>query len=332
MRIKAARIKNYRSIESVALSFPSSYAAICGPNDSGKTNVVRALRAMASGEASDTFVFPDDDELFRKDDYPKWLDTEPAKQEMSFEIDFELDENRDIGLYQFFTAQLNMTDRVNPLNATVTASYCPERSEPKVEVLVGERTHTGIQAEQVLKKLQSSKFIIFHNSTSSENRYLYSRRSVVGHIKDITGHHESLIDSMKKTVVTGLAKISRSQQAELQALLGRLETKYKVGLSLPPFDLSYLPFSIALGDKSVEVPLEDWGSGTRNRTMILLALFRARQISSSDPSASKVTPILIIEEPESFLHPSAQSEFGRVLQDLSDEFEVQVIVTTHSPY
>lgn len=82
----------------------------------------------------------------------------------------------------------------------------------------------------------------------------------------------------------------------------------------------------------MEVPLEDWGSGTRNRTMILLALFRARQISSSDPSASKVTPILIIEEPESFLHPSAQSEFGRVLQDLSDEFEVQVIVTTHSPY
>lgn len=235
MRIKAARIKNYRSIESVALSFPSSYAAICGPNDSGKTNVVRALRAMASGEASDTFVFPDDDELFRKDDYPKWLDTEPAKQEMSFEIDFELDENRDIGLYQFFTAQLNMTDRVNPINATVTAFYCPERSEPKVEVLVGERTHTGIQAEQVLKKLQSSKFIIFLNSTSSENRYLYSRRSVVGHIKDITGHHESLIGSMKKTVVTGLGKISRSQQAELQALLGRLETKYKVGLSLPPF-------------------------------------------------------------------------------------------------
>lgn len=66
--------------------------------------------------------------------------------------------------------------------------------------------------------------------------------------------------------------------------------------------------------------------------MILLALFRARQISSSDPSASKVTPIIIVEEPESFLHPSAQSEFGRVLQDLSEEFRVQVIVTTHSPY
>ena len=39
-----------------------------------------------------------------------------------------------------------------------------------------------------------------------------------------------------------------------------------------------------------------------------------------------------MEEPESFLHPSAQAEFGRVLHDLAEEFQVQVIVTTHSPY
>jgi hypothetical protein len=42
--------------------------------------------------------------------------------------------------------------------------------------------------------------------------------------------------------------------------------------------------------------------------------------------------VIIIEEPESFLHPSAQAELGRVLQDLAEEFAVQVIVTTHSPY
>jgi len=101
---------------------------------------------------------------------------------------------------------------------------------------------------------------------------------------------------------------------------------------MPAFDFSYLPFSITLGERKFEVPLDDWGSGTRNRTLVLLALFRAKQISESEASASKVTPVLIIEEPESFLHPSAQAEFGRVLQDLAEEFDVQVIVTTHSPY
>jgi predicted ATP-dependent endonuclease of OLD family len=52
----------------------------------------------------------------------------------------------------------------------------------------------------------------------------------------------------------------------------------------------------------------------------------------SEASAAKITPVIIVEEPESFLHPSAQAEFGRVLQDLAEEFQVQVIVTTHSPY
>jgi putative ATP-dependent endonuclease of the OLD family len=137
---------------------------------------------------------------------------------------------------------------------------------------------------------------------------------------------------MKKTVNRGLAKISRSQQTELEDLLGRLQTKYKVGLSMPAFDFGYLPFSITLGERKFGVPLDDWGSGTKNRTLILVTLFRARQIGEAEPSASKITPVIIIEEPESFLHPSAQAEFGRVLHDLAEEFQVQVIVTTHSPY
>jgi len=332
MRLRSANIRNYRTLESLDLAFPSSYAAICGPNDSGKTNVVRALRALVRGEAPGPFAFPNDDEFSPKDDYPKWKDTEPAKQEMSFDVTVELDKTRDIGFYQFVVTQLKLENPANPLALQITVSYRGDRPEPSVVVSTGHATYSDLDAQQVLKKLQSSRSILFHNSTETETRYVYPRRSVAGHIREITGQHEPLVESMKKTVSRGLAKISKSQQAEFEGLLGRLQTKYKVGLSLPPFDFGYLPFSITLGDRKVEVPLDDWGSGTKNRTLILLALFRARQIGESDPSASKITPVLIIEEPESFLHPSAQAEFGRVLQDLSEEFQVQVVVTTHSPY
>ncbi len=82
----------------------------------------------------------------------------------------------------------------------------------------------------------------------------------------------------------------------------------------------------------MDVPLQDWGSGTQNRTQILLALFKAKTIREAAQESDRITPILIIEEPESFLHPSAQAEFGRILRDLAREFEVQVIVTTHSPH
>lgn len=105
-----------------------------------------------------------------------------------------------------------------------------------------------------------------------------------------------------------------------------------MGLSWPTFDLSYFPYDLTLGDGKIDVDLDDWGSGTRNRILVLLTIFRARQVAESDLSTSKVTPIIVIEEPESFLHPSAQAEFGRILQELAEEFKVQIIVTTHSPY
>jgi len=46
MKLNSLLIRHYRTIESLALTFLSSYAAICGPNDSGKTNIIRAIRAI----------------------------------------------------------------------------------------------------------------------------------------------------------------------------------------------------------------------------------------------------------------------------------------------
>ena len=79
------------------------------------------------------------------------------------------------------------------------------------------------------------------------------------------------------------------------------------------------------------MPLIDWGSGTQNRTQIMVSILQANRIKSK-PDENKITPMVLIEEPESFLHPSAQAEFGRVLRDLANELKIQTIVTTHSPY
>lgn len=333
MRITSLKIRNYRTLESIDLSFPSAYSAICGANDSGKTNVVRAIRALVKGEGPGPKVmFPDEEDLSLKDDYPKWKDIDASERKIIFDLSLTLDKTRDVGFYQFVAKQLSIDDTGESLQLSIGVTHQVDTPEPIVVVTTGGKEYSGLDAQEVLKKLQSSRSILFHNSTQTETRFMYPGRSIAGHIREITGQHEPLVASMQKTVKRGLAKISKSQQAEFEGLLGRLQTKYKVGLSMPAFDFTYLPFSITLGDKKVEVPLDDWGSGTKNRTLVLLTLFRARQIGDSDPSAGKITPVIIIEEPESFLHPSAQAEFGRILQDLAEEFEVQVLVTTHSPY
>lgn len=82
----------------------------------------------------------------------------------------------------------------------------------------------------------------------------------------------------------------------------------------------------------MELKLSDWGSGTQNRVHILLSILQASRLKSSQNAENTTTPVVIIEEPESFLHPTAQAEFGRVLQLLAEDEAIQIICTTHSPY
>ena len=332
MKIASLRIRNFRTLEAVDLSFPSSYAAICGPNDSGKTNVVRAVRALMKEETQFPVIsFGNEDEVTLKDDYPKWKDTSPAERQIEFEISLEVDKGRDTGFYQFLTKQLSLEDAADILTLSIAIVHGAERPEPAVRVNCAGNSYADLEAQEVLKRLQSSRSILFHNSTQTDPRFPF-RSHFGGIIRAESAEHESLVASMKKTVNKGLNKISKTHQKEIESLLGRLESKYRVGLSMPAFDFSSVPFSVTLGQKKFEVPLDDWGSGTKNRTLVLMTLFRAKQLSESEASAGKITPVIVIEEPESFLHPAAQAEFGRVLQDLAEEFQVQVIVTTHSPY
>jgi predicted ATP-dependent endonuclease of OLD family len=95
---------------------------------------------------------------------------------------------------------------------------------------------------------------------------------------------------------------------------------------------SSFSLEVKLADKSVDVPLKDWGAGTQNRTRLLMTLLDAIRKKGHTEAQERLTPVLLVEEPESFLHPSAQSDFGQVLASLAEEHGIQIIATTHSPY
>ena len=239
MKIAALKILNYRTLEDVNLSFPSSYAAICGANDSGKTNIVRGIRALMKAEQPVSFFSFDDDEAFSvKDDFPKWKDTPANQRRIQISIDLEVDGERDAGFYQFLTKQLELdSNSENKLRPSIAVTHGGDRSEPDVIVKCSERTYTGLEAQQVLNRLQTSRSILFHNSTQVDPRLPF-RSQASGIIRAESVEHENLVSSMKKTVNLGLRKISQTHQKEIESLLGRLETKYRVGLSMPAFDFS----------------------------------------------------------------------------------------------
>jgi predicted ATP-dependent endonuclease of OLD family len=332
MKLSSIRVNNFRTIEDLTLQFPDSYSAICGPNDSGKTNVLRALRAVMKDDEDGPYYYAgEEDKIAVKDDYPKWLDTQQDVREIQIDLTLHVYKERDAGLYQFLVRQLQLDGAPETLSLTLQVAYKAEKGNPRVSVICEAKTFEGIEAQEVFKRFQTSRSILFHDSPQNELTRLRYREGL-GSLRDLSGEGAAALGKLKRDMEKGLGKIAKGQQQELERLLGRLETKYKVGLSIPPMELGWLPLNLTLGDSKHDVPLDNWGSGTQNRTLILHRLFRAKQMSELEASASKLTPLIVIEEPESFLHPYAQAEFGRVLQDLAEEFQIQVLVTTHSPY
>ena len=325
MRLTKLKIENFRTLEDIEVSFPHYYSAICGKNDSGKTNIVRAVRGLMNEH--DPFGLIDEDEISLKTDFTKWKQTELDDREIKIAMSLSANKNADAGLFEFLVNYLSLTIAGDELNFCVELIIDSKETGGRVAVYVGDEKYEDLKAQEVLKKIQTSRMILFHNSTEPDARLRYGRK-----FRDISEQHSEDIEKLNKSIKRTLSKIAKGQQDQLSELIGRLDSKYKVSLTLPDFNFTYLPFEIALSDSKVDVSLDNWGSGTKNRTLILLTLFKARQISESTTSASKITPIIIIEEPESFLHPSAQAEFSQVLQDLAEELQVQVITTTHSPY
>ena len=69
MKISNIKINNYKSIVDLNLCFDSYYNAICGKNDSGKSNVIKAIKSFFK---SDDFFYKQTFEVIFKEHFPKW--------------------------------------------------------------------------------------------------------------------------------------------------------------------------------------------------------------------------------------------------------------------
>jgi putative ATP-dependent endonuclease of the OLD family len=278
--------------------------------------------------------FPESD-VSVKEDFTKWKEKEVAANSRFIQIDFVLEINRkdDEGLHRFLQDYLALPDELTTkelLELTLSIRLVAEEKIEQIGLSLDGKPHEVLKAQEVYKRLRSSLVMLFHDSTEFFHPYRFRESSDL--FRQMSTTDAAKVKTAQDNVNKILTKIAKKNQQDLTEMLGRLKDKYRIGLSIVSTDVEEVPYTITLGNEDGDVELENWGSGTQNRTRILMTLFKAKQVRDADTSSEKVTPIIIIEEPESYLHPSAQAEFGRTLRDLAEEFKIQVIVTTHSPY
>lgn len=329
MKLLRLTASNYRTLQSLNLSFSKNYCTISGRNNAGKSSVIRLLSTLFRKE--DRFPWESDEtRLDFKEDRTQWM-----KQVIPMEIEYilQLTKTDDPALISFIEkmseAQLP-TDLVN-----LTVNYSLTSSEDlRIGVTVDGNVLDEKSAKEIQKKIKDADLLFLYNSTTPHEEYYYGRgRRRMFYDFVMSEEERKTFDDATKIIERRFRKLPREHKAGLNTILGRLSERYDVEFSQPEGNLTrHMPLGINLSDRNVEVPLGDWGSGTQNRTHILMAVLQANRIKTTASVDDKITPILVIEEPESFLHPSAQSEFGTILRTLSLEFGLQTIVTTHSPY
>ncbi len=327
MKLKRLKIQNFRTIENLSFDFPCFYTAVSGRNNSGKSNLLRALSALFEPEQRYRWR---SEELSYSENFPIWK-RKDSVEPITLVCDLQIDRVRDSSVFKLAKDFFALDDAIADIVMTVSAEYHKDKDQPELVISYGSQPLESYKSRTMLKTIKSAGAFQFHNSTAMDDPFT-ARSAFADLIGEIaTEDRAKLIrdrDKLSKTI----ASVAKRHQREISELLGRLEDKYVVGLSAPKLNVDLMPINITLGEKSPGVSLEEWGSGTQNRTHILMALFRARKLSETPDEDRKIAPVLVIEEPESFLHPSAQAEFGRLVQDMSETMQIQVIVATHSPY
>jgi predicted ATP-dependent endonuclease of OLD family len=334
MIIKKITAKNYRSLEDIEIEFNPYYNALSGKNNSGKSNIIKAILSFLTYDYK-MFSQGPSGPVNYSSDYPYWKNKEKNKESIYIEIALELDKNNDAGLYKFIREMVFKEEETTESEKEILlikATNLPDKNSTNIEIFFsGHKIEDEYKRDELLNRIRSSESVLFHNSTENEPFFFAQKRrdSLSSYLNS---DDLELITKKKKTLESAVKKSLKKHQTEFGSLLGRLTEKYDVSLGIPSLNIDRESIEISLKEKGIEVSLEDYGSGTKNRTLILLNLMNAKRIQQSSNLNKRLTPIVIVEEPESFLHPSAQAEFGRILQDIAVEFKIQILVATHSPY
>ena len=127
MKITKLGLRNYRTLEAVDLEFPRDYTAICGRNDSGKTNVVRAIRCLMKEDDPYSYHMTEGPEFKVGDDFTKWSSLEDTNRHIGVTAQFTIDSGTDTGLHEFLVTYLSIDEAPTELILDVDMQHAAEQ-------------------------------------------------------------------------------------------------------------------------------------------------------------------------------------------------------------
>lgn len=310
LKIRDIHIRNFRSARTLSFS-PGRLAVLVGKNDSGKSNVLRALNLFFNGKSDqeETLNFEVDHNIFNKPNR--------RAKEISITIELTLPEN-----YHRVNGDVIVWEKRWRAEGLVYDSYIGRREA------AGPRG--GISWVEVLIPDRSNVHTLLRNI-----RYVY-----VPAIKDI--EYFSRLRASIYDVISNVADrefrdssqdFERSISHQLEDLTEQITNSlgFKSKLALPR-DLSHIFESLDFLSDAQNISLDSRGDGIKARHIPLILKFMAdKKCNLQGKGSPPYNYIWGYEEPENSLELSSAVELSDQFWGFANDGIAQIFLTTHSP-
>lgn len=331
MRLRSFYVKSYRSIDEAKIDDIQQYCVIAGPNNSGKSNLLRALYIALSLASNGNFerrrklqysyIHNMTDYVWKRDIPVSLAKGESASTIFKLTFEFSDDEKNEfrerLGINLSKSLQMKFQLYSNRTEGNI---IMPGRAKKQMEKKIREIgffIQSKLNFEYILCVRPSELTAeYFSRLLDKELRNLESQEEYQKCVETLRKLQQPILKNMEVKLAASLKTFIPSvEQVEIDK-----DNSY-IGISAR---LPYHSVAININD-GVLTSLEDKGDGIKSLAAIGIVQ------SMSFENAQGRSLMLLIEEPEAHLHPDAVHSLRNVLIEISNRPNVQVIISTHSP-
>lgn len=330
IKLISAEIENFRSITSKPLNVQfKEFTSIIGPNNCGKSNILRSLQLFFTGGIEDKKY---DTEI----DFPKNpLLPKHAQTKITVTVSYE--PNKETILERALTELEAQKIQRRLDNDLITLRLSYSKNGVESWQFIGKLGSRNINKEAIyrirdaLRQSVIFKYLpIGRDSIDSVTEEIGSDliRTIFSGWSGAIKKRQEINESIFNLVSKLKPELESSSTSVTQSMAAVFPEIQNLELQLPFENLEQmLPSLKPVLKDSAETGLKSKGAGIQTSSLLFLLKYLA---DNYPQKFVRATFIWAIEEPESFLHPAKQRSMAKVLTDFSKE--VQTIITTHCPH
>lgn len=328
MELISLTVKNYRSItKAERLKFGRS-TVLVGPNNEGKSNILRALvsamntltkgrRQLVRKDGSVTHTFHYRSAYDWERDFPIALQGSNPSGESLFTLEFKLTDDEIEAFREATGSSLNGTLPLTIALGLQKTSVRVSKRGPGAKVLSAKSDKI---TNFVAQRLGFEYIPAVRTATEAQKVVDEMVERELEFIEDDPAFDDAL-QAIAKVQEPILKKVSETIRTTLQQFLPAVQD---VEVRVPPdVRARALRHCEIIVDDGAPTRLEQKGDGVQS--LAALGLIR----DATERKATGKNLVVALEEPESHLHPLAMHELRSVLEDLASKH--QLVMTTHCP-